>query len=206
MPADVQQLIDSLEGCVHDDGTSRFGGDVAVLTKRDPYRGGRQGGGVVDAIAQEKVVASLGLPANDLQLLLRRLSRVNVLNADLICQIPYLRFPVAGYEQHPAEAVFGPEMLDERSPLDARLVAEAKRGRVAVVDQDHTLHPTARGRKSLHQLGLLGRYFLPARDLNGVTGHSPPEAFPGPFTDGGGFLERQAGCAGRLEDGSRERV
>jgi len=41
----VEQLVDALEGAVHDDRAGGFGGDVAVLAEGDADVGGQEGGG-----------------------------------------------------------------------------------------------------------------------------------------------------------------
>ena len=62
-PADVQELIDLLERAVQDHRAGRLGGDVAVLAEGDADRGGGQGRGVVDAVAEEHGVGPLRSPA-----------------------------------------------------------------------------------------------------------------------------------------------
>ena len=63
----------------------RLRGDVAALAEGNAHGGSSQGGGVVDAVAQEHGVGALGLPADHLQLLLGRLARVDLADADLLC-------------------------------------------------------------------------------------------------------------------------
>ena len=94
-PADMQQLIDLLQRAVEDHRTRRFGGHIAGLTKGNADGGGRQGRRIIDAIPHKHRIGPPGFRAHQRQLLLRALTGIDFLDADLVRQIAHLTLAVA---------------------------------------------------------------------------------------------------------------
>ena len=195
------------ERAVQDHGAGRFGRDVAVLAEGDADRGRRQGGRVVDAVAQEHRVGVLGLFAHDRELLLGALAGVHFRDADLVRQVAHLRLAVAGDEHHAVEVMLRAQMRNERHASSARLVAKAERRGVVAVDRTtHSRPPTCGGRRCTSP-GCCGDEFLAAGDLDAPSGDDPAQSFARAFAD---LRARRAVATslrfGGVEDGGRQRM
>ena len=86
----------------------------------------------------------------------RGLSSEHLGDAHLLGQVPYFRAAIARDQQHAIEAMPPPEMRDERRAVDARLVTEAARGGVAIVNHHHALHAAHGVRQLRAQTGMIG--------------------------------------------------
>ena len=122
--------------------------------------------------------------ADELQLLLRALAGVDLLNADLLGQIADFRFPVAGDEHHALEVMLGAEMPDEVRAFRPRLVAKPQGARIAIVDQDDAFQSAADGRQSIAQIGHPARAvscgWSPGSDVPTITRSPSPGRFARP--------------------------
>ena len=112
--------------------------------KAMPDRGRRQGRSIVDAVPHEDRRRLFGFTADELQLLLRALAEIHMLDADLVGQVLDLGFPVAGDEHHLLEVMLGAQMPNEVNAFLPRFVAEPQRPRIAVVDDGDAFQPAAR--------------------------------------------------------------
>lgn len=153
-PADVQQLVHPFQRTVQDHRPRRFRGDVAAVPEGDAHGGGRQGGGVVDAVAQEDGIGPLRLPLHQLQLLLGTLAGVDLFDPDFLGQVARLGFPVAGDEQDALDVVAAPEVAEEGRAVRPGFVAEAA-GRGDVVRE--ILRVAVEAKAGLIVLGTHGR-------------------------------------------------
>ena len=106
--ADPDRVGDAVDAVDDDHGVGRLGGDGrAGRAHRDADVGERERGRVVDAVADHDHGAELGLRlhrAHDLELLLRRLLRVDVVDADLAADRVGDGGAVAGDERDVADA------------------------------------------------------------------------------------------------------
>src|SRR5687768_17320000 len=105
--ADVEQLVDLLERALENDGPRRLGGNLPTAAERDPDGRRRERGRIVDAVTDEERRRPLGFPPNELQLLLRGLARIDLVDADMVGEIAHFGLAVSGDEHDALETVPG---------------------------------------------------------------------------------------------------
>src|SRR5690349_8864471 len=118
--ADVKELVYLRQRAVHHDYVSRLSCYITILAKRNADGRGSERRRVVDPIANKNSAITSRLLPNDLELLLRALSRFDFRYADQIGKILDFRFPITRYQHDPIDAMTRAQMIDKRDAFTAR--------------------------------------------------------------------------------------
>src|ERR1700674_4386689 len=102
--------------------------------------------------------------------------------------------------------VFGPQVVNEGCSLRSRLVAEAERRRVAIIDRDYTLHSSRNWRKLLRDLGALGEHLFATGDLDVPLPDGAAQPLAGWLADLAGIEKSHPFLPRRFQNRSCQRV
>ena len=204
--ADVHELVHLLERVIHDHDARRFRSHVTVLSDGHANRRGHHGGGVVDAVADVERLCFCSFSADESELLFGTLLRVDLGDADLLCEVMDLRLTVAGHDHHARELVLRTQMLHEGAALRARGIAKPQSCRVALIDHHYAFESTGERGKLIGAGNILRQQFVPACDHQGVAGDGAAKPLARLLAHFGGLGELNASFLRCRENRASQRM
>src|SRR5579859_564876 len=203
---DVHELVNLVEGVIHDHDTGRFCGHVAILSNCHADSGGHHRRCVVDAVTNVERFGGGCFLADDGQLFLRTLLGEDFGNTHLLGEVANLRLAISRYDHHPLELMLRTQMSHEGKALRARRIPEAQGRRVALVNYHHALKSTGNRRKLISAKNFLRDHLVTAGDLHLMTGNRSTQSLARLLADVGGLRNLNPGLLRRRQDRARQRM
>ncbi len=135
----MQELVDLGKLVIQNHHVGGLCRHIAVVSDRNTDTCCHHRRCIIDSVPDIECLGHRRFLANNLQLLLRTLLRQNLLDSNLLGQIPHLGFPIPRNDHGFGDTVVASQMVDERFGVQPRSIVHAIDGRIAIIDRDDTL-------------------------------------------------------------------